>query len=116
MRAQAALLPVTLLSCERVEQGRYRARWRLENRSSDSLSLLETWIPHEKFKGDRIVHAPALSLPPGGSSDIQQVVSFDPANAGLENSFVVLRLSGPGGEEPFRLFARLRVDVEGDRV
>ena len=105
----AALVGVALAGCEPAGERRVRASWRVENRTGAPLSLREAWIPHEKFRGARETFEPPRALAPGASLVVEQLVAFDAAvDAGLENSFVVLRF------DEGRVFARLRVDVEAD--
>lgn len=96
--------------------GQWLARWRLRNRGKEPLTLLETWHPHGKFKGDSRAIVPALLLVPGEGVALDTRVACSEAQGTVvENAFLILRVEDQVGQQ-WRILARVRVTVGRARV
>ncbi len=83
-------------------------RWRVTNEGAEVVRLLETWLPHERFRGAALRHDRAIA--PGASLVLELPVSAaGAAGEVVENAFLILRLEGA------RVLARLvlRFDADG---
>lgn len=75
-------------------------RWRITNDGDDAVRLLETWLPHGRFRGAPLRHPRTIG--PGQSVTLEHPVlaSGEPHDV-VENAFLILRLEG------WRVLARL---------
>lgn len=88
----------------------WQIRWVLENRSSRRLEISSITIPHGQFKAPPLNFHPKFVVEPGGRAQFStQVRCNEPAGLVTENAFLIF--AGRWGEQPTRLFARIRVDL-----
>ena len=91
-------------------KGEWQIKWVLENRSSRALELSSITIPHGQFKAPPLKFYPKLVVEPGCKVHFLTVVRCsEPAGLVTENAFLIF--AGRWGEQPTRLFARIRVDL-----
>ena len=98
------------------EAGQWLARWRLRNGGDQILTLVETWLPHGRFRWEPRGLDPAIRLEPGGEVEIEQPVRCAEApGTVVENTFIILRVVWR--ERPWRVLARHRLewDAAGPR-
>ncbi len=83
-------------------------RWQVTNEGATPLRLLETWLPHERFRGETRRHD--LDISPGGSATLDlPVATSGAAGEVLENAFLILRF------EDWRVLARLTIRFDDER-
>ncbi len=81
-------------------------RWRITNMGETPVRLLETWLPHERFRGAPIRHE--RDIAPGESATLElPVATAGAAGDVVENAFLIVRLRG------WRVLARLTVRFDG---
>ncbi len=87
--------------------------WRIRNPGREPLQLLESWVPHGRFRcGKRELSPPAV-LPPGGATELELPVECDePPGAVVENAFLILRVVEQ--EQEWRVLVRLTVTFDRD--
>jgi hypothetical protein len=87
--------------------------WRVLNRSGDELRILDSWLPHGRFFGERRPFNPPLRLRLGESLEFDRAIrlSAEPGET-VENAFLNLRLAD--GQDEWRVLARLRVQLAVD--
>jgi hypothetical protein len=91
--------------------GRWNIRWQLDNRGGDALTINAVHLPHGQFKSAVRHFTPALEVAAGASERFHTIVQCgEPAGLVTENAFVILHCRWRG--EAWRIFARLRVDVD----
>jgi hypothetical protein len=82
--------------------------WRIRNLGPQPLQLLAAWLPHGRFRGEE---RDLVALPPllaGESARLELPVRCsEPPGTVVENAFIILRALW--GDEPWRIFTRLRV-------
>ena len=84
-------------------------RWRITNDGDASVRLVETWLPHGRFRGAVRRHDRAIA--PGESVPLElPVVTAGAPHEVVENAFLILRLEG------WRILARLRIRFDEDAV
>ena len=90
--------------------GEWQIKWVLENHSSRTLEISSLTIPHGQFKATPLDFDPKLVVEPGCKMHFLTVVRCN-ESAGLvtENAFLIF--AGHWGDQPTRLFARVRVDL-----
>ena len=83
-------------------------RWRITNEGPGAVRVLETWLPHGRFRGDARRHD--LSIAPGASATLELPVrTAGAAGETVENAFLILRL------EEWRVLARLAIRFDAER-
>jgi hypothetical protein len=88
--------------------GHWLCTWRIQNLGQEPLQLLAAGLPHSRFRSEEQELSPAPQLLPGGSARLPLVVvCCEPAGTVVENAFLILRVLWR--EQPWRIFARLRV-------
>ena|SRR5919109_2069712 len=94
---------------------RWLCTWRIQNRSSEPLQLLAAGLPHSRFRSEEQELSPAPKLLPGESARLAlEVACREPAGTVVENAFLILRVLWR--EQPWRIFARLRVVFDQHHV
>ena len=88
--------------------GRWLVAWHIQNSGQHPLQLLAARLPHSRFRSEERELVPTPQLLPGECARLE----FSVACGGLpgtvvENAFLILRVLWL--EEPWRIFARLRV-------
>jgi hypothetical protein len=88
--------------------GRWLCIWRIQNLGPEPLQLLTAGLPHSRFRSEEQELSPAPKLSPGESAELALAVACrEPAGTVVENAFLILRVLWR--EQPWRIFARLRV-------
>lgn len=84
-----------------------RVDWEVTNAGSEPLQILETWLPHGRFFGERQAFEPALFLGAGATAIIRRGVRYvaDPEGV-VENAFLNLRVRYGG--RLWRILVRVR--------
>jgi len=109
----APRVAVEPLAVTRAAPGSWKVRWRITNDGVGPLHLTEIAAPHGKFRSPD--HAIDVPLAAGGSFEPQlMIASAEPANAEIENTFLII--TGDAGGKTWRILARMRVRVDGDGV
>jgi hypothetical protein len=107
---QIALRQVTVARDERMEN--WRVGWAVENTGEQPIKILEARLPHGQFKSEEIRFDPALDLAPRAVHRFQTSVRcHEPGGLVTENAFVIFHVIW--SDESWRIFARLRVEVDG---
>ena len=90
------------------DPGRWLVAWRVQNLSRQPLQLLAARLPHSRFRSEERALVPIPKLLPGESAQLEFAVACSgrPGTV-VENAFLILRVLWL--EEPWRIFARLRV-------
>jgi hypothetical protein len=91
------------------------AQWQVpftvRNDGPAPIQLEAGWLPHGRFRAPSVPLTVALA--PGEAAELRFSVAFsEPAGTEVENAFLILRLVQD--EQPWRVFARLRVRAESD--
>jgi hypothetical protein len=95
--------------------GRWLCTWRIQNLSQEPLQLLSVGLPHSRFRSEEQELSPAPELLPGESAHLTlPVACCEPMGTVVENAFLILRVLWR--EQPWRIFARLRVVFAQDSV
>jgi hypothetical protein len=92
------------------------AAWRVRNAGDDVVTLIETWLPHGRFRWGPREFDPAIRLRPGAAVQIEQPVRcLEREGTLVENTFLILRVTRR--EQPWRVLARHRLewDAAGPR-
>jgi len=88
--------------------------WRITNRGVHVLYIQSVRLPHGQFKAQEQSFEPALMLSSGQDARFQTAVRCDePAGLVTENAFLIFQVMWLG--EPWRIFVRVRVDVDSQR-
>ena len=86
--------------------------WQVENTGKQPLKILAARLPHGQFKAEEMRFEPPLDLAPHASERFQTSVRCnEPSGLVTENAFVIFHVIWSG--ESWRIFARLRVEVDG---
>ena len=87
--------------------------WLVENRGTDSLTVLSVRSPHGQFRSDEMRFEPGLVLLPAEKTECSVAVRCN-ERAGLvtKNAFVIFDVNWLG--KRWRIFSRVRVLVTGD--
>ena len=89
--------------------------WEVENRGAKPLKILAARLPHGQFKANEMRFEPPLDLSPHASERFQTSVRCnEPSGVVTENAFVIFQVIWSG--EPWRIFARVRVEVGADGI
>jgi hypothetical protein len=92
---------------------RWNIDWLVENKSANTLHIVEVRLPHGQFKSDERRFDPAIELTAGEGRQFQTFVHCDePAGLVTENAFVIFSVNWLG--EPWRIFVRLRLVMTSD--
>jgi hypothetical protein len=95
--------------------GRWLCTWRIQNLSQEPLQLLSAGLPHSRFRSEEQELSPAPELLLGERTQLTLAVAcYEPAGTVVENAFLILRALWQ--EQPWRIFARLRVVFDQDSV
>jgi hypothetical protein len=87
---------------------RWFVTWDLRNLGQHPLQLLAARLPHSRFRSEERELGPLPSLLPGERARLEfPVACGGPPGTIVENAFLILRVLWR--EEPWRIFARLRV-------
>jgi hypothetical protein len=87
---------------------RWLVTWYLQNLGQHPLQLLAARLPHSRFRSEERELTPLPYLLPGARARLEfPVACSDPPGTVVENAFLILRVLWQ--EEPWRIFARLRV-------
>ncbi len=90
------------------EPGLAHVCWQLTNLTQEPVELLECWLPHGRFRGERQAFEPVRVLAAGASTRISRDVQYDAASGEtFENAFLILRLRF--GSRPWRVLTRMTV-------
>jgi hypothetical protein len=101
------------LAVTRGAPGSWKVRWRITNDGDAALHLTQIAAPHGKFRSPD--HAIDVPLAAGGSFEPQLLIaSAEPANAEIENTFLIL--TGDAGGKSWRILARMRVRIDAAGV
>ena len=101
--------------CVPSASGRWLCTWRIQNLGQEPLQLLAVGLPHSRFRSEERELSPAPNLLPGESARLALAVACrEPAGTVVENAFLILRVLW--GEQPWRIFARLRVVFDQHEV
>ena len=77
--------------------------------------LLSAGLPHSRFRSEEQELPPTPELLPGESAQLTLAIACcEPAGTVVENAFLILRALWQ--EQPWRIFARLRVIFDQDSV
>ena len=88
--------------------GWWLVAWHIQNLGQQSLQLLAARLPHSRFRSEERALVPIPKLLPGESAQLEfSVACSGRPGTVVENAFLILRVFWL--EEPWRIFARLRV-------
>jgi hypothetical protein len=88
--------------------GQWLVAWNIENRDRKPIQILAGRLPHSQFWSEEKELSPKIKLLPNQSAELEfSVRCSEPPETVVENAFLILRVLWP--EEPWRIFARLRV-------
>ncbi|MDX6276608.1 MAG: hypothetical protein QOF51_845 [Chloroflexota bacterium] len=95
--------------------GQWNIEWRLENRGGLPVAIEVVAVPHGRFESAELDLPGSLPLEPGHERRISTNVSCDGVPGEVITSpFVILRVLWNG--ESWRVFARLRIEIDADGV
>ena len=111
-KTQSPRLSIETAHCRAgAAQGQCRAAWHIHNLGEDTVGLLSTWLPHDKFAHAPQGIDPPVQLAPGERTVLElSVACHEQPGSVVENAYVILRVLWR--EEPWRVFVRLRVTVD----
>jgi hypothetical protein len=94
--------------CVGSDSGRWLVTWRVQNSGQQPLQLLAARLPHSRFRSEERALIPVPQLLAGESAQLEFAVACGglPGTV-VDNAFLILRVLWL--EEPWRIFARLRV-------
>jgi hypothetical protein len=88
--------------------GRWRVAWHIQNLGQQPLQLLAARLPHSRFRSEERALTPTLELSPGERAQLEfPIACSELSGTVVENAFLILRVLWL--DEPWRVFARLRV-------
>jgi len=94
--------------CAASAGGRWLCTWRIQNLGREPLRLLGAGLPHSRFRSEEQELSQAPKLLAGESARLALAVACrESAGTVVENAFLILRVLWR--EQPWRIFARLRV-------
>lgn len=94
---------------------RWRVVWQMQNLGQHPLQLLAARLPHGRFRSEEQELTSLPQLQPGESARLEFAVACsERPGTVVENAFIIVRVVWQ--EEPWRIFARLRVvfDEQGE--
>lgn len=106
--------PALELASSRVEPraapDEWDVTWAVRNVGPDPIELREAWLPHGRFRSPRRVFTPPIRVGPAVEAELTFPVTCveDPGTV-VENGFVILVVDWR--DEPWRVFARLRITI-----
>jgi len=87
---------------------RWLVVWNIRNLDREPIRILAGRLPHSQFWSEEKELSPNINLLPNESAELEfSVRCNEPPATVVENAFLILRALCP--EEPWRIFARLRV-------
>jgi hypothetical protein len=95
--------------------GRWRVAWHIQNLGQQPLQLLAARLPHSRFRSEERALTPRPELLPGERAQLEfPIACSELPGTMVENAFLILRVLWL--DEPWRIFARLRVvfDEQGE--
>ena len=116
MRTQRDIGPQVLVKQASQRAGpasdRWLVAWHIQNLGQQPLQLLAARLPHSRFRSKERELDPRPKLLPGENTRLEFLVACsEPPGTVVENAFLILRVLWL--EEPWRVFARLRVVFDG---
>lgn len=97
----------------RLAGDRWRCAWIVRNLSTGPLQIVAAWLPHGRFRAERVDYAPSIVVLEGGSKRFEfEVACQEPPGTIVENCFVILTVDSGGHD--WRIFARLTVAFGAD--
>ena len=88
--------------------GRWRVAWHMQNLGGQPLQLLAVRLPHGRFRSEERELTPVSELLPDEGARLEcSVACSELPGTVVENAFLIVRVLWR--EEPWRVFARLRV-------
>ena len=107
---QISVTPIALRAEKNA--GLWATRWRSQNNGDRRLLLLAVYFPHSQFKSEEQRFEPAIALGPGEWAEFEaKVACRESVGAIIENAFLLVNTVCSGN--PWRIFVRLRVTVNG---
>lgn len=89
--------------------------WEVKNQGTKPLRILAARLPHGQFKSEEIRFEPPLDLSPNARELLHSSVHCNaPIGLVTENAFVIFQVIWSA--ESWRIFARIRVEVDGDGI
>jgi hypothetical protein len=103
-------LRIEPLGAAKPDGERWRTTWRVTNLDSDAVRVLGAIAPHSQFRGEATLDREIRGK---GNTQLSLVVQIvGTAGGEIENAFVILLVEG--GDDRWRVLARLRVPLEED--
>ena len=94
-----------------VAEGCWQILWQVDNPGDVALLIVSVHFPHGQFKAAVRHFTPVLEVAAGASQRFESVIQcHEPAGLVTENAFIIFQCQWRG--EAWRIFARLRVDVD----
>lgn len=95
------------------KKGLWRVGWRVDNLSREILQLDAVRFPHSQFKADEQRFEPAIVLAYGEPVEFPTVIACKESAGGVvENGFAIF--SSSWREEQWRIFVRLRINIDNE--
>jgi len=87
-------------------QGPWDVTFRVGNRGTQPVELVQAWVPHPRFRAGLLELADAGLLAAGASTRLRFSVAFDePPGTDVENTFIILQTRWRG--ERWRVLTRM---------
>lgn len=91
--------------------GAWLVTWRIRNTSRAPLELVDSYVPHGKFRGQRVDLSSAHQLVPGAVREIELPVIFgEPPGTVVDNTFLIL--TTVWRETTWRILVRMTVESD----
>ena len=91
-------------------KGEWQITWEFTNHSMRELEISSLTIPHGQFKATPVCFDPVLTVKPAGTAQFTtRVRCCEAVGLVTENAFLIF--TGRWGDQPSRLFARVRVEM-----
>ena len=88
--------------------GWWRVAWHIQNLGQQPLQLLAARLPHSRFRSEECDLTAMPELEPGAGAQLERPIAcHELPGTVVENAFLIVRVLWR--EEPWRIFARLRV-------
>ncbi len=95
--------------------GHWVIAWKVKNIAAGGIRILAVRLPHGQFKSAELKFEPAVDLAPGEEREFAILVRCDEASGLVtENAFVIFY--AVWFNQPWRIFVRIRVVVDSNRV